>query len=152
MSKSSIVKSDSADNVFNLYYVTQHSYVLGRRDIQYFQRPVRPDRPRHLDTLTKPNQALTIHDILQRYVKGLAIPRIPMMNTDLDLSPFDKLDVFERKELSKQYAARVEALNAELTGAKLKAAQDKAKADFEREVQNKVDTVLKQERDSSAKS
>jgi len=97
-------------------------------------------------SLTKPDDSLTIHAILDRYVKGLAIPRTPMMNADIDLSEYDHMDKFERLEAARLLADRTRDIEGLALARKRDAAAKRDAESRERAVKSRVEEELEKAR------
>lgn len=94
-------------------------------------------------TMTVPDQTMSVSEILSRYSRGLAIPQTPVFEASTDLSDFDSLDAFQKLDLARAYAKRVEVLKMNLTESKAKIARERAKRDFDRAVDAKVASTVK---------
>lgn len=65
-----------------------------------------------LPSLTVPNMALSIRQILDRYARGLPLggQRLPVYDEDNDLPDIRTLDLVDRAELADHYRAELEAI------------------------------------------
>lgn len=61
-------------------------------------------------TLTLPNQAMTINEILNRFTRGQSFPsnQNPVYNDNEELIPFQKMDKFEKLDAIKNLQSYIE--------------------------------------------
>ncbi|AKI26879.1 hypothetical protein [Microviridae Bog5275_51] len=66
-------------------------------------------------SMTVPGAVKSLAWMIDRFTRNLAMPPAPAaFNTELDLSPFDRLNVFEKIDLSRAYKRRALSLRKQL--------------------------------------
>lgn len=103
-------------------------------------RIVNPLTYSHLDTmepvlwkrsLTVPDMVMPLSEVIQRYTRGQAVPTLPAVYADIDLSPYDDLDKFQIIDLQRklEYRSRLLKNDIELTKNKIRSQKEKAEYD-----------------------
>lgn len=104
-----------------------------------------PDKP-NWESLTVPDQVLSLREIINRYSRGQALPPIGapnIGNLPIDTSDFDHADKFDKLTAARAARARAQSLDDELTLRKATVAKYKAEKAFDRAVAKKAAAMIK---------
>lgn len=87
-------------------------------------------------SLTVPDQSMSIKDVMSRFVRGLPLPKLQGMGySDIDTSPYDNLDRFQKLDLAREFANKQLELRQQLLTEK----SEKEKAALEERFRKAVD-------------
>lgn len=96
-------------------------------------------------SMTVPNQTLSVEELNDRYIRGLAIPGYPILETgDLDVAQFDNMDKFERVDAARRLKERVAKLYEEDARIKSVMADNERKLKMDKLVAEQVEARLKE--------
>lgn len=89
-------------------------------------------------SLTVPNQSMTLKEIISRFVRKLAIPSVPMVNVDGDVSQYDKLSRFEKIDAARKLASDAAKLRATAQSEGLKKASERVRVATETAIEKRA--------------
>lgn len=125
-----LVDADTGDTLLGLPYVTPFTY-----DWEDYPVDVWPP------SIVNEDHNMSVEFLMDRFVRNIAVPRQEVVNTDIDVSDYDRMDTIERtkaaNDLRKRNAAHREKIMKDVSDIK---AKEEAEA-FENEVKKRADVL-----------